>query len=129
MTHTQTITGSTIIGSTLNQGTIHGRLTNLARNIGALPATGDAAEAGTNEKLAALLTQLAEILKDVPSGEIENAENVTTLMETAVEYAKAGKRSLLRDTGESLKKYAQSLSEYSPPVLKCVTEMLKLLGG
>nr|VFJ73228.1 MAG: Pentapeptide repeat-containing protein [Candidatus Kentron sp. FW] len=129
MTHSQTITDSTIVGSTLNQGAIHGRLTNLAQNIGALPATGDTTEAGTDKELAALLTQLAEMLKDVPSGQAENAEAVATMVERAVEDARTGKRSLLKDTGESLKKYAQPLSEYSPSVLQCVTEIMKLLGG
>ncbi|VFN05568.1 MAG: hypothetical protein BECKG1743F_GA0114225_110962 [Candidatus Kentron sp. G] len=123
-THTQTITGSTIIGSTLNQGTIHGRLTNLARNIGTLPA----AEAGTKANLEALLGRLAETLKDAPPAHREDAENLATLLETAVAYAEAGKKSLIKDTGEHLKKYAHSLSEYSPSVLQCTTEILKLLG-
>lgn len=129
MTHAQTITGSTIIGSTLNQGTIHGRLANLARDIDTLPATGETAETGANEKLAALLAELAEMLKDVPSGQAENAEAVATMVERAVEDARTGKRSLLKDTGEGLKKYAQPISEYSPAVLQCVTEIMKLLGG
>lgn len=129
MTHTQTITGSTIIGSTLNQGEIHGRLINLAKDIDALPATENTAEAGTNKELAALLVKLAEMLKDVPSGQAENAEAVATMLERAVEDAGTGKRSLLKDTGESLKKYARPLSEHSPSVLQCVTEIMKLLGG
>lgn len=120
---TQTITNSNLAGVTLNQGDIHGRLTNLARNIGALPAAPDA-----EEKLGQLLTRLAETLRDIPPEHAEKVEDVTDMAERTVKDARKGNPSRLRSTVEDLKSSARSLDSY-PAVLQIVSEIAKLLGG
>ena len=123
VTHTQTITDSTIIGATLNQGDIQGRLTNLAKNIGALPAADTEAKA----KLEALVAGLAEELEKVPQEQAGDAEAVTNMLERTVADAEKGNPSLLKGTIEGLKHSARSLEGY-PAVLEVVTEIAKLFG-
>ena len=69
---TQTITNSTIIGSTVNQGEIRERINNIVQNIGALPAV----DADTDKQLKGLVAQLTDTLKKIP----EN-QDVTETME------------------------------------------------
>ncbi|VFM95182.1 MAG: TIR domain-containing protein [Candidatus Kentron sp. G] len=87
-TITQTITDTTLVGVTLNQGDVRGDLRTVAEHIGTLPA---AAEAGKEQKLAGLLGQLEEVLADVPLEQDEQAEAVVEMLERTVADAKKGK--------------------------------------
>ena len=119
----QTITGSTIMGSTLNQGDIHGRLTQLAGNMSALPTTG----AGAETELKELLTRLAEELNKVPKEKARDAEDVTDMVERTMEDAGKGKPSRLEATLNNLRESARSLDNSA--VVQTVSEIARLLGG
>nr|VFK31598.1 MAG: hypothetical protein BECKMB1821I_GA0114274_102519 [Candidatus Kentron sp. MB]VFK75878.1 MAG: hypothetical protein BECKMB1821H_GA0114242_103419 [Candidatus Kentron sp. MB] len=117
---TQTITNSTIIGSTVNQGEIRERINNIVQNIGALPVV----DADTENQLKGLVAQLTEALKDVPE---KDANAMLTATERAVEDA--GKNpSLLGGTLESLKQATLALKSH-PMVAKIVSEIVKILGS
>nr|VFJ87735.1 MAG: Pentapeptide repeat-containing protein [Candidatus Kentron sp. LFY] len=120
----QTITGSTITGSSINQGDIHGRLTQLAGNMGALPTAGAEAETELKE----LLTRLAEELNKVPKEKARDAEDVTDMVERTMEDAGKGKPSRLEATLDSLRESARSFGNY-PAVVQTVSEIARLLGG
>ena len=119
----QTITGSTLTGVILNQGDIHGRLTQLAGNMGALPAAG----AGAETELKELLIRLAEELNKVPEEKAKDAEDVTEMVERSMKDARKGKPSRLEATLDSLRESARSLDNSA--VVQTVSEIARLLGG
>nr|VFK55671.1 MAG: Uncharacterized protein YjbI, contains pentapeptide repeats [Candidatus Kentron sp. TC] len=117
----QDIHGSGNVGV---QGDVHGRISNIARNIGTLPAAGSGAET----KLEELLDRLARELKQAPEEKAKDVAAVTRMVEMTVESAKEDNPALLSSAIEGLKKSARSLESY-PAVLQIVSEVAKLLGG
>lgn len=89
------------------------------------------ADESTKKDLEELVAQLAAALEQVPPERAEDAEAVATMTESMVEQATATKpnKSLLKITGEGLKKAAENIADVLPTVLGIATKIVATIAG
>jgi CHAT domain len=99
-------------GAILN---IKSRLENVTQSIGDLPET----DKTTKDELEELVTQLSEILKQVPPERIEDAEKISKRLDAAVEEAKDSKpdKDVIKSNLNSFLETAKNISAVLPTVL------------
>lgn len=100
-------------GAMLN---INSSLENVTQTIGTLPTANET----TKAELQQLVTQLQEMLQQVPPAKEEDAEVVAELTKTLLDTANKKKpnKPLLKITGDGLKQAAENLAAIVPDVVK-----------
>lgn len=89
------------------------------------------ADESSRKELEELVAQLAAALEQVPTERAADAEAVATQTELMVAQASAEKpnKSLLKITGEGLKKAAENIADVLPTVLGIATKIVAVIGG
>lgn len=105
---------------------IKSTLTNVQQSIGDIETNDEAAR----EELSNLVTQLEEALEATPPEKTEQAEAVAQTAEALVQQAAVEQpnQTMIKITGEGLKKAAENIADVLPTVLGIATQIVLSVG-